>query len=101
MSELPDRFPRGWFVLGHQRDFETECTKTIYAFNRKLLVTRNSDNSISLDPGNGESWPILEINQMVMCWHDVEGGEPDYEPEKIDACYSDEWSDYGMASFSC
>jgi 3-ketosteroid 9alpha-monooxygenase subunit A len=99
MSELPDRFPRGWFVLGHQRDFETESTKTIHAFNRKLLVTRNSDNSISLDPGNGESWPTLEINQMVMCWHDVEGGEPDYEPEKIDACYSDEWSDYGMASF--
>ena len=32
MSELPDRFPRGWFVLGHQRDFETESTKTIYAF---------------------------------------------------------------------
>ena len=99
MSELPDRFPRGWFVLGHQRDFEIESTKTVYAFNRKLLVTRNSDNSISLDPGNGESWPTLEINQMVMCWHDVEGGEPDYEPEKIDACYSDEWSDYGMASF--
>ena len=40
MSEqLPDRFPRGWFVLGHQRDFEVEITKTIYAFNRKLLVT--------------------------------------------------------------
>ena len=47
MSELPDRFPRGWFVLGHKRDFETESTKTIYAFNRKLLVTKREFDKIS------------------------------------------------------
>ena len=22
INEIPDRFPRGWFVLGHQREFE-------------------------------------------------------------------------------
>jgi len=36
---------------------------------------------------------------MVLVWHDVEKGDPDYLPKKIEECYSDEWSDYGMASF--
>ncbi|GIS47923.1 MAG: hypothetical protein Ct9H90mP20_5930 [Candidatus Neomarinimicrobiota bacterium] len=60
MSELPDRFPRGWFVLGHKEILRREY-KNYLAFNRKLLVPRNSDNSISLDPGNGESWPHLKL----------------------------------------
>ena len=29
-SDLPDRFPRGWFALGHQRDFPIGETKTIW-----------------------------------------------------------------------
>ena len=29
MNDLPDRFPRGWFVLGHQRDFPGGETKTL------------------------------------------------------------------------
>ena len=99
INEIPDRFPRGWFVLGHQREFEVNETRTIYGFNKKLTVTRQQDGSIKFHAGDGESWPIIEKNQMVMCWHDHEGTAPDYEPDKIDACYSDDWSDYGMASF--
>ena len=38
MSGLPDRFPRGWFVLGHQRDFPIGEEKIIYGFNQKILV---------------------------------------------------------------
>ena len=98
MSDLPDRFPRGWFVLGHQRDFEANKERAIYAFGRKLLVRRDESGSIHLDPGNGEKWPILEKNHMLMCWHDVEMSDPDYEPERIDACYSNDWSDYGMTN---
>ena len=99
ITEIPVRFPRGWFVLGHQREFEVNETRTIYGFKRKLTVTRQQDGSIKFDAGDGESWPIIEKNLMVMCWHDHEGTAPDYEPDKIDACYSDDWSDYGMASF--
>jgi 3-ketosteroid 9alpha-monooxygenase subunit A len=98
MSDLPDRFPRGWFVLGHQRDFPIGEEKIIYGFNQKILVERTEED-VKVDVGSGEVWPVLEINQMLMVWHDHENKEPDFYPEKIDACYSDEWSDYGMASF--
>ena len=98
MSGLPDRFPRGWFVLGHQRDFPIGEEKIIYGFNQKILVERTEED-VKVDLGSGAVWPVLEINQMLMVWHDHENNEPDFYPEKIDACYSDEWSDYGMASF--
>jgi len=98
MSDLPDRFPRGWFVLGHQRDFPIGEEKIIYGFNQKILVERTEED-VKVDLGSGAVWPVLEINQMLMVWHDHENKEPDFYPEKIDACYSDEWSDYGMASF--
>ena len=98
MSGLPDRFPRGWFVLGHQRDFPIGEEKIIYGFNQKILVERTEED-FKVDVGSGAVWPVLEINQMLMVWHDHENKEPDFYPEKIDACYSDEWSDYGMASF--
>ena len=98
MSDLPDRFPRGWFVLGHQRDFPIGEEKIIYGFNQKILVERTEED-VKVDVGSGAVWPVLEINQMLMAWHDHENKEPDFYPEKIDACYSDEWSDYGMASF--
>ena len=98
MSGLQDRFPRGWFVLGHQRDFPIGEEKIIYGFNQKILVERTEED-VKVDVGSGAVWPVLEINQMLMVWHDHENKEPDFYPEKIDACYSDEWSDYGMASF--
>ena len=98
MSDLPDRFPRGWFVLGHQRDFPIGEEKIIYGFNQKILVERTEED-VKVDLGSGAIWPVLEINQMLMVWHDHENKEPDFYPKKIDACYSDEWSDYGMASF--
>jgi 3-ketosteroid 9alpha-monooxygenase subunit A len=85
--------------LGHQRDFIQGETKTVYGFNRKIHVKRLEDNSIEIDLGKDKPWPILERNQMVLVWHDIEKQEPDYLPNKIDACYSEEWSDYGMASF--
>jgi 3-ketosteroid 9alpha-monooxygenase subunit A len=99
MSHLPDRFPRGWFVLGHQREFLPNTTKAIYAFNRKISVTRDSNGEITVDTGDSHPWPVLEINQMVLIWHDIEKQEPDFYPNKIEACYSEEWSDYSMASF--
>lgn len=99
MSHLPDRFPRGWFVLGHQREFLPNTTKAIYAFNRKISVTRDSNGEIAVETGDSHPWPVLEINQMVLIWHDVEKQEPDFYPNKIEACYSEEWSDYSMASF--
>lgn len=99
MSHLPDRFPRGWFVLGHQREFLDNHTKSIYAFDRKINVSRDQNGNISVDTGDSFVWPVLELNQMVMVWHDVEHQKPDFIPKKIDACYSDEWSDYAMASF--
>ena len=99
MSHLPDRFPRGWFVLGHQREFLQNTTKPIYAFNRKISVTRDSNGEITVETGDSHPWPVLEINQMVLIWHDIEKQEPDFYPNKIEACYSEEWSDYSMASF--
>ena len=99
MSHLPDRFPRGWFVLGHQREFLPNTTKAIYAFNRKISVTRDSNGEITVETGDSHPWPVLEINQMVLIWHDIEKKEPDFYPNKIEACYSEEWSDYSMASF--
>jgi 3-ketosteroid 9alpha-monooxygenase subunit A len=99
MSHLPDRFPRGWFVLGHQREFLQNTTKAIYAFNRKISVTRGSNGEITVETGDSHPWPVLEINQMVLIWHDIEKQEPDFYPNKIEACYSEEWSDYSMASF--
>lgn len=99
MSHLPDRFPRGWFVLGHQREFLPNTTKAIYAFNRKISVTRDSNGEITVETGDSHPWPVLEINQMVLIWHDIEKQEPDFYPNKIEACYSEEWSDYSMASF--
>jgi len=99
MSHLPDRFPRGWFVLGHQREFLPNTTKAIYAFNRKISVTRDSYGEITVETGDSHPWPVLEINQMVLIWHDIEKQEPDFYPNKIEACYSEEWSDYSMASF--
>ena len=99
MNDLPDRFPRGWFVLGHQRDFPVGETKTIFGFNNKILISRTEDGSVAVDVGGDTSWPVLEINQMVMVWHDVEKQGPDFTPDKIEECYSDDWSDYGMASF--
>ncbi len=99
MSHLPDRFPRGWFVLGHQREFLPNTTKAIYAFNRKISVARDSNGEITVETGDSHPWPVLEINQMVLIWHDIEKQEPDFYPNKIEACYSEEWSDYSMASF--
>lgn len=99
MSHLPDRFPRGWFVLGHQREFLPNTTKAIYAFNRKISVTRDSNGEITVETGDSHPWPVIEINQMVLIWHDIEKQEPDFYPNKIEACYSEEWSDYSMASF--
>ena len=69
-SDLPDRFPRGWFALGHQRDFPVGETKNIFGFNRKIKVLSTNDG-ISIDVGDGESWPVLERNQMILVWHDV------------------------------
>ena len=99
MSHLPDRFPRGWFVLGHQREFLPNATKAIYAFNRKISVTRDRNGEITVETGDSHPWPVLEINKMVLIWHDIEKQEPDFYPNKIEACYSEEWSDYSMASF--
>ena len=99
MNDLPNRFPRGWFVLGHQRDFPAGETKTIFGFDNKILISRSEDGSVAVDVGGDTSWPVLEINQMVMVWHDVEKQGPDFTPDKIEECYSDDWSDYGMASF--
>lgn len=99
MSHLPDRFPRGWFVLGHQREFLTNQAKAVYAFNRKINVLRDSNGKVSVEIDDQNPWPVIELNQMVMIWHDIEHQAPDYYPNKIDACYSDEWSDYSMASF--
>ena len=81
MNDLPDRFPRGWFVLGHQRDFPAGETKTIFGFNNKISIERDSDNEISVDIGGDKSWPVLEQNQMVMVWHHVEKQEPDFTPD--------------------
>ena len=37
-SDLPDRFPRGWFALGHQRDFPVGETKNIFGFSIEYLT---------------------------------------------------------------
>ena len=52
MSHLPDRFPRGWFVLGHQREFLDNHTKSVYAFDRKINVSRDQNGNISVDTGD-------------------------------------------------
>ena len=62
MNDLPDRFPRGWFVLGHQRDFPVGEVNTIYGFDRKIQVERLEDRTIRLDFGDDEAWPVLELS---------------------------------------
>jgi len=55
MNDLPDRFPRGWFVLGHQRDFPAGETKTIFGFNNKILISRSENGSVAVDVGGDTS----------------------------------------------
>lgn len=43
-----------------------------------------------------KSWPVLEQNRQLFVYHDPQGGPPPPELEipRIDAAFSDEWSDW-------
>jgi 3-ketosteroid 9alpha-monooxygenase subunit A len=42
------------------------------------------------------AWPISEQNKLLFVWNDPEGNAPtpDLDIPRIDACYSDEWTDW-------
>ena len=64
MSDLPDRFPRGWFVLGHQRDFPIGETKIIFGFNNKILISKDQSRTIGLLEKNGQ-FSSTELNKII------------------------------------
>lgn len=39
-------------------------------------------------------WHVVEKNKMIMAWHNIEGGEPEWELPDIPEVFSDEWTDY-------
>ena len=49
-------------------------------------------------PGNARlrAWPVTEINQLALLWHDPDGGEPDYQIPRLDEAYADNWSDWNL-----
>jgi len=71
MNDLPDRFPRGWFVLGHQRDFPAGKQKQFLDLITRYLLKDIQIIKLSVDVDGDKSWPVIEQNQMVMIWHDV------------------------------
>ena len=100
MSDLPDRYARGWYVLGHRDAFPVDATQSIDAFGTQLSVTRdNSGKILVVLKGQSDNLLSMERNNLVFCWHDVENNTPDYEPEIIAACNDPEWSDWHMAQF--
>jgi 3-ketosteroid 9alpha-monooxygenase subunit A len=48
-----------------------------------------------------KSWPTLEENQLLFVWNDPEENPPIAEQRipRIDACFSDEWSDWRIELF--
>ncbi|MBT8765041.1 Rieske 2Fe-2S domain-containing protein [Metapseudomonas boanensis] len=48
-----------------------------------------------------KAWPIVEQNKLLFVWHDPEGNPPDpaVEIPRINACFSDAWSDWAIAKW--
>jgi len=49
-----------------------------------------------------KSWPTQEQNQLLFVWNDPEGNDPIPEQDipRIDACFSDDWSDWRIELFN-
>ncbi|RQS57909.1 Rieske 2Fe-2S domain-containing protein [Burkholderia sp. Bp8984] len=48
-----------------------------------------------------KSWPVMEQNRLLFVWNDPEGNGPDpaVEIPRIDACFSDAWSDWAIVKW--
>lgn len=46
------------------------------------------------DKAKVKPWRVEEKNQLIMVWHDADGGVPDFELPRIEGAYSDEWTDW-------
>lgn len=142
---VPERYARGWHVIGLAKDFSDEPVALNY-FNTRLVAYRGRDDGevhvldsycphMGADLSKGcvsgnslrcpfhdwswgsdgicddipyadkipdkaviKSWPVAEVNGLVLIWNDPEGNPPIAEqyPEKIEDCYSDEWTDWQM-----
>ena len=96
-TNLPERYARGWYVLGHRRDFLDKEPKTIPCFGKKLIVERKDDTyKANL---NSKLLPVCEENNLVFGWYDHEGLEPDYSIPVVEECYDENWSDWGMEQY--
>lgn len=41
-------------------------------------------------------WRVVEKNQLILIWHDADGGEPDYEIPVIEGAYNRDWTEWEM-----
>jgi len=97
ISSLPTRYARGWYVIGHIRDFILDEPKTIPCFGSMIKILRSKNQIISeLD---GVELPICEQNNLIFAWYDHEKGKPDYEIASIPECRDETWSDWGMEQY--
>ncbi len=60
---------------------EGKCTEVPYAEHlpRKANIT---------------TWPVHEVNGLIMVWHDIEGKEPEWEIPEIPEWNNDAWTPY-------
>ena len=96
-STLPNRYARGWYVLGHKRDFEPQIPKLIPCFGSELCTVRTEHNIEATLPN--KKLPTCEQNNLVFAWYDHEDLKPDYAVPRIQECFDDNWSDWGMEQY--
>ena len=60
---------------------EGKCTEVPYAKHlpRKANIT---------------AWPTVEVNGLIMVWHDIDGKEPEWEIPAIPEWNNEDWTPY-------
>ena len=96
-NSLPDRYARGWYVLGHNRDFLSDDIKSIPCFGSRVTITKKKEGfQAELE---GKILPTCEQNNLVFTWYDHECKDPDYDIPLVEECFNDNWSDWGMEQY--
>ena len=96
-NSLPKRYARGWYVLGHKRDFVINTPKIIPCFGSRLSIKRKKDGVEA--HFDGIFLPVCEQNNLVFAWYDHQGLKPEYEIPVVEECFNEKWSDWGMEQY--
>ncbi len=86
-NSLPKRYARGWYVLGHKRDFVINTPKIIPCFGSRLSIKRKKDGVEA--HFDGIFLPVCEQNNLVFAWYDHQGLKPEYEIPVIEECFDE------------